>query len=764
MKRTSKLILTLAMSAIMAFGVVGTAACTGTAGESGKSAYEIAVEHGFEGTEQEWLESLKGPQGPEGPQGAQGENGNKGENGTNGTNGTNGENGTNGNGWHYGNGEPSEEVGIVGDLYLDLETGDVWTKEEDGWTLSELNIKGGEKEDKILAVGDTLEVAPGTSAAKATSITLKDVEEDCKYLVTITSFKSVADAQYSYYLVYNGQTISFNWDDKGNYFAEFTATSETSAQLYADALSKVAPITVSLEKNNKKGGLILYKTIEIDTAVSYTLNYTIEIAPGSYYLKVSGDDALKAAYTIKFGSTGTYGFGRLHLGGGLYNNVTELEITVPEGKDITIYSESFGVSATCKITLTFYTGTIEEHTVTFDYNDGTTPDYVVETVKGKVTKPTDPEREGYKFLGWYNGEDAWNFSSTITKDTTLVAKWEKIPVIEITLGVGEDSGSTAEFVADGTIFNVTLADVPAEDYSLNFEWLDGNSAIFIYNWFIKIDGKTTQFSSASKPLVNPATGVTTGTVEIAIPSGCTGFKFYANATAKQTANVKLTLITREPAEEGPYGKIVKNFGELTLAAGDTSAQMSLKDLEANKYYVVVETEGAPASGNLAITVYGKSSTAVTGDMYAPVSNAYKCLFETTDWLKTNYCYFQIKNTSGDEIKITGIKIVAFKEFTIEAGKEYEITAAYGTLGYNYLSIDEALAGKTVKLTVSHFTGSQFAVYYLSGSSSKRLATITSDADGFVGEIAIPAGLTTLSFLDMDKYELQNVVIKLEIVD
>ena len=28
----------------------------------GKSAYEIAVEHGFEGTEQEWLESLKGDQ------------------------------------------------------------------------------------------------------------------------------------------------------------------------------------------------------------------------------------------------------------------------------------------------------------------------------------------------------------------------------------------------------------------------------------------------------------------------------------------------------------------------------------------------------------------------------------------------------------------------------------------------------------------------------------------------------------------------------
>ena len=47
-------------------------------GDPGKSAYEIAVEQGFVGTEEEWLESLKGQdgaQGPQGPQGPQGEPG-----------------------------------------------------------------------------------------------------------------------------------------------------------------------------------------------------------------------------------------------------------------------------------------------------------------------------------------------------------------------------------------------------------------------------------------------------------------------------------------------------------------------------------------------------------------------------------------------------------------------------------------------------------------------------------------------------------------
>lgn len=36
------------------------------AGVEGKSAYEVAVDNGFEGTEEEWLESLKGKQGDKG--------------------------------------------------------------------------------------------------------------------------------------------------------------------------------------------------------------------------------------------------------------------------------------------------------------------------------------------------------------------------------------------------------------------------------------------------------------------------------------------------------------------------------------------------------------------------------------------------------------------------------------------------------------------------------------------------------------------------
>jgi len=47
----------------------------------GKSAYQIAVDNGFVGTEQEWLDSLQGEDGQPGPQGEQGPKGDKGDKG-----------------------------------------------------------------------------------------------------------------------------------------------------------------------------------------------------------------------------------------------------------------------------------------------------------------------------------------------------------------------------------------------------------------------------------------------------------------------------------------------------------------------------------------------------------------------------------------------------------------------------------------------------------------------------------------------------------
>ena len=62
-------------------------------GKDGKSSYEIAVEHGFVGTETEWLESLKGVDGKDG---VNGKDGCDGRNGVDGLPGKDGKNGADG--------------------------------------------------------------------------------------------------------------------------------------------------------------------------------------------------------------------------------------------------------------------------------------------------------------------------------------------------------------------------------------------------------------------------------------------------------------------------------------------------------------------------------------------------------------------------------------------------------------------------------------------------------------------------------------------
>ena len=65
-------------------------------GKDGLSAYEIAVEAGFEGTVEEWLESLKGAKGDQGDPGEDGIDGEDGKNGKDGKDGKDGKNGEDG--------------------------------------------------------------------------------------------------------------------------------------------------------------------------------------------------------------------------------------------------------------------------------------------------------------------------------------------------------------------------------------------------------------------------------------------------------------------------------------------------------------------------------------------------------------------------------------------------------------------------------------------------------------------------------------------
>ena len=69
-----------------------------------------------------------------------------------------------------------------------------------------------------------------------------------------------------------------------------------------------------------------------------------------------------------------------------------------------------------------------QHSVTFkDAADGNTIQSISVENDGTVTLPSNPSKEGFKFLGWYSDEDTEFTAEThVTADMTVYAKWENI--------------------------------------------------------------------------------------------------------------------------------------------------------------------------------------------------------------------------------------------------------------------------------------------------------------------------------------------------
>lgn len=65
--------------------------------------------------------------------------------------------------------------------------------------------------------------------------------------------------------------------------------------------------------------------------------------------------------------------------------------------------------------------------VTFNTREAERFDKQTVAVGECITRPEDPVKEGYEFLGWYTNNtvtEEWNFSTPVTHDMVLFAKWE----------------------------------------------------------------------------------------------------------------------------------------------------------------------------------------------------------------------------------------------------------------------------------------------------------------------------------------------------
>lgn len=128
---------------------------------------------------------------------------------------------------------------------------------------------------------------------------------------------------------------------------------------------------------------------------------------------------------------------------------------------------------------------IGAYTVTFQSEGGSE---VASQIRANTPadRPADPTKEGYTFIGWYNGESEWNFETPVTADLTLTAKWQinRYTITFDTAGgsevpsITQDYGTAITPPAAPTRTGYTFAGwdreipttVPAEDMTLTAKW------------------------------------------------------------------------------------------------------------------------------------------------------------------------------------------------------------------------------------------------------------------------------------------------------
>ena len=67
----------------------------------------------------------------------------------------------------------------------------------------------------------------------------------------------------------------------------------------------------------------------------------------------------------------------------------------------------------------------QTYIVGFDTSGGTIIDDQIVEKKGNVMKPNNPEKEGHKFIGWFVGDEEFDFNTKIENHMIILAKWEK---------------------------------------------------------------------------------------------------------------------------------------------------------------------------------------------------------------------------------------------------------------------------------------------------------------------------------------------------
>ena len=218
---------------------------------------------------------------------------------------------------------------------------------------------------------------------------------------------------------------------------------------------------------------------------------------------------------------------------------------------------------------------IGAYTVTFQSEGGSE---VASQIRANTPadQPADPTKEGYTFIGWYKGEEKWNFADAVATDLTLTAKWQ-VNQYTITfkpenggqdIVIKQDYGTAITAPANPTKTGYTFAGwdktipttMPAGDMTITARWTVNQYTITFkpenggQDIVIKQD-----YGTAITAPANPTkTGYTFAgwdkTIPTTMPAGD------MTITARWTENRVIVIIRPDDSKDEPDSGIVHRWG------------------------------------------------------------------------------------------------------------------------------------------------------------------------------------------------------------
>lgn len=191
-------------------------------------------------------------------------------------------------------------------------------------------------------------------------------------------------------------------------------------------------------------------------------------------------------------------------------------------------------------------------------------------------QPADPTKEGYTFIGWYKGEEKWNFADAVTEAMTLTAKWQlnQYTITFDTAGgsevapITQDYGTTITAPAAPTRTGYTFAGwdreiptaMPAGDMAITARWQVNQYTITFKPENGGEDIVITQdYGTAITAPANPTkTGYTFAGWDKTIPSTMPAGDM--TITARWTENRVIVIIRPDDSKDEPDPGTIHQWG------------------------------------------------------------------------------------------------------------------------------------------------------------------------------------------------------------